>query len=133
MNDQPAAEVLLRAVERFLEEEAVTGLAGPARFHARVAANVVAQVAREIETEEAHLGAEWERLGRLLGDAAARPAGRAALREGVRARNEALVARIRAGDADRGACRREVLAHLRRTVDDKLAVSRPPRHGRDRA
>jgi hypothetical protein len=132
MNDQPTAEVLLRAVERFLEQEVVPALQGPARFHARVAANVVAMVAREVETDEAHLTAEWEGLGHILGDPAPRPPGRAALREGVRLRNAALVERIRAGDADAGPFRAEVLGHLRRTVEQKLAVSRPPRQRRSR-
>ena len=54
MNDRPVAVELLRAVEAFLEREVVPALAGPGQFHARVAANVVAMVAREIETEEAH-------------------------------------------------------------------------------
>jgi hypothetical protein len=127
VNDRPAAVELLRAVEAFLEREVVPNLAGPRQFHARVAANVVAMVAREIETEEAHLAGEWRRLGALLGDAAPAPAAREDLRRGVLARNAALVARIRAGDADAGPWRADVLAHLRRTVAEKLAVSRPPR------
>ena len=54
MNDRPTAEELLRAVERFLEREVVPRLDGVPKFHARVAANVVAMVAREIETADAH-------------------------------------------------------------------------------
>jgi hypothetical protein len=127
VNDRPSAVELLRAVEGFLEREVVPGLAGPRQFHARVAANVVAMVAREIETEEAHLAGEWERLGELLGDAAAAPVAREDLRRGVLARNAALVARIRSGDADAGPWRARLLAHLRRTVAQKLEVSRPPR------
>ena len=130
MNDRPTAVELLRAVEAFLEDEVVGALQGPARFHARVAANVVAIVARELETEDAHGAAEWERLGRLLGEAGPPPAARAALREGLRARNQVLVERIRAGQADTGLFRAAVLAHLRASVDEKLAVSRPPRVGR---
>lgn len=128
MNDAPRAEALLRAVERFLEREVVPALDGVARFHARVAANVAAMVARELETEDAHQAGEWERLGRLLGaEASPLPETREARREALQRRNEALVARIRAGDADAGPFRRELLAHLRRTVDDKMEVSRPPR------
>jgi hypothetical protein len=130
MNDRPTAVELLRAVEAFLEGEVVSALQGPSRFHARVAANVVAIVARELETEDAHGAAEWERLSRLLGEAGPPPAGRAALREGLRARSQALCERIRTGEADAGSFRTAVLAHLRATVDDKLAVSRPPRVGR---
>ena len=52
MNDRPSATELLAAVERFLEETAVPGLEGPAKYHARVAANVVRIVARELATED---------------------------------------------------------------------------------
>jgi hypothetical protein len=127
VNDRPSAVELLRAVERFLEHDVVPGLAGPAQFHARVAANVVAAVAREIETEEGHLRGEWERLAALLGEPAPAPGERERLREGVLARTRTLVERIRAGGADAGEWRARVLEHLRRTVADKLEVSRPPR------
>jgi hypothetical protein len=127
VNDRPTCVELLRAVERFLQKDVVTALSGPQRYHARVAANVVAIVAREIETEEAQLRGEWKRLGRLLSLDEDRLDAREALRADVRARSEALVARIRAGEADAGPWREELLAHLRRTVADKLDVARPPR------
>ena len=127
MNDRPTSVELLRVVERFLQKDVVPALSGPQRYHARVAANVVAIVAREIETEEVHLRGEWERLGRLLNLDEERPDAREALRADVRARSESLVQRIRAGDADAGRWRDDVLAHLRRTVADKLDVARPPR------
>jgi hypothetical protein len=127
MNDRPTSVELLRAVERFLEREVVPQLDGPRRYHARVAANVVAIVAREIETEEAQLQAEWQRLGALLGRVEARPTARDALRDAIQARTRELALRIRHGDADAGAWRAELVAHLRLTVADKLAVSRPPR------
>jgi len=132
VNDRPTSVDLLRTVERFLEEQVVGQLQGPARFHARVAANVVAIVAREIETEDAHSVAEWARLGSLLEDTAEAPTARDARHEGLRARNEALVERIRAGDADAGPFAQAVLAHLRATVDEKMEVSKPPRVGRER-
>ena len=59
------------------------------------------------------------------------PATRDARHEGLRTRNEALVGRIRAGDADAGAFAEAVLAHLRATVDEKMDVSKPPRVGRE--
>ena len=132
MNDRPTSVDLLRTVERFLEEQVVGQLQGPARFHARVAANVVAIVAREIETEDAYSVAEWERLGSMLEDTAQPPAARDARHAGLQARNEALVERIRAGDADTGPFAQAVLAHLRATVDEKMDVSKPPRVGRER-
>ena len=127
MNDEPSAEALLRAVERFLERDVVPRLEGVFRFHARVAANAVAMVARELETEDAAASGEWRRLAGLLGDAGPLPTDRAGRRAALRARDSELVARIRAGDADAGPFRARVLAHLRATVADKLAVSRPPR------
>lgn len=127
MNDRPTAEELLRAVERFLEREVVPRLDGVPKFHARVAANVVAMVAREIETADAHERGEWLRLGELLGSDEPCPEGREARRDALAERNRALVARIRAGDADAGPFRTELLAHLRRTVAEKLEVAKPPR------
>jgi len=127
VNDRPTAEELLRAVEHFLETEVVPNLEGVRRFHARVAANVTAMVARELETEDAHDRGQWQRLGVLLGNAAPLPAGRGERRAGLAERNAALVDRIRRGDADAGRFRAELLAHLRETCDEKLDVSRPPR------
>jgi hypothetical protein len=132
VNDRPTAVDLLRTVERFLEEQVVGQLQGPARFHARVAANVVAIVAREIEMADAHGAAEWERLGGLLGLEGDVPPTREAREAGLRERNEALVERIRAGDADSGDFARAVLEHLRATADEKMDVSRQPRVGRER-
>ena len=147
MNDRPTSTELLRAVGRFLREEVVPSLEGPRRYHARVAANVVAIVAREIETEEGHLRGEWERLSGLLprerelpvhgtereppvhGPEREPPGERETLREEVRVRNEDLSQRIRAGDADTGPFREAVFAHLRRTVADKLEVAKPPKEG----
>lgn len=128
MNDRPDATELLRAVERFLERDVVPATQGVVQFHARVAANVVAIVARELETEDAHAAAEWSGLGSLLGDAPSpAPAEREARRAALNARNARLVERIRAGDADSGPWREAVLAHLAQAVAAKLEVARPPR------
>lgn len=127
VNDRPSAVELLHAVRRFLERDVVPRLDGPQRYHARVAANVVAIVAREIETEEPQLRAEWQRLGALLSRGEEPPEGRQALRDAVLEGTRELARRIRAGEADAGAWREAVLEHLRRTVDDKLDVARPRR------
>jgi len=131
VNDRPTAEELLRAVERFLEAEVVPRLEGVPKFHARVAANVVAMVAREIETADAHERGEWLRLGALLGSDDEPPEEREVRRAALLARNRELAERIRAGEADAGPWRAELLAHLRHTVSDKLEVARPPRQGRE--
>ena len=124
MQDRPTIAELLDAVRGFLEQDALGALEGTAKFHARVAANVLAIAGRELELEPLHLAAEWRRLDALLGEAAA-PADLAGLRESVRARTEALCERIRRGDADEGAFRTAVLAHVRATVREKLAVANP--------
>jgi len=131
VNDRPDARELLGAVRRFLEDEAAPALDGRRRYHARVAANVLAMVARELERGEADLRREWVGLRALLAERGAEPAppgdasGRA-LSAAVDGANAELVRRIRAGEADAGPWRRAVLAHLRRVVDAKLAVSRGP-------
>jgi len=128
MNDRPSVTELLAAVERFLEETAVPALEGPAKYHARVAANVVRIVARELATEDAHLAREWDGLTALLGgETAAKPSERTLLREAIVARNDELVRRIRAGDSDAGPWRAALLGHLSRMIADKLDVSQPPR------
>ena len=127
MQDRPTVRELLDAVRGFLEADVVPALQGPKRFHALVAANVLAIIGRELAGEEDDLVAEWRRLGALLERApgADAPPRLAALRAAVREANEALVARIRRGDADAGLYRDAVRAHLRATVVEKLRVANP--------
>jgi hypothetical protein len=124
VQDRPTIEELVDAVRGFLEKDAIPALDGTAKFHARVAANVLAIVGRELALEPAHLTAEWRRLDALLGSEAM-PAGSPALRAAVRARTERLCERIRAGDADDGAWRQAVLGHVRATVREKLEIANP--------
>lgn len=124
MQDRPSAVELLKAVERFLDEEIVPTTQGTRQFHARVAANVMRILAREWEREEAQLDAEWAGLDELLGPVP-RPPSRESLRAAIAARTAELCERIRAGDADEGPFREQVVAHVRRTVRDKLLVNNP--------
>ena len=62
MQDRPDAAELLRAVRAFLEEEVVPRFESRRRFHALVAANLLAVLERERELEEEQLVAEWDRL-----------------------------------------------------------------------
>jgi Domain of unknown function (DUF6285) len=124
MQDRPTVAELLDAVRGFLEHDAIDALEGTAKFHARVAANVMAIALRELELEPAQLAAEWQRLDALLGGAPA-PSDPSALRDAVRARTEALCERIRRGDADDGAFRAAVFNHVRATVREKLAIANP--------
>jgi hypothetical protein len=127
MNDRPTASELLEAVRRFLAEEALPALDGPLGYQARVAANLVAIVAREIESEASDLETEWRGLASLLGEEADPPADREVLRRQILAWNQTLGERIRAGEADADPWRQAVLDHLKRTVDCKLAVARGSR------
>jgi hypothetical protein len=122
MQDRPTYDELLAAVERFLDEEIVPNTQGSRGFHARVAANVLRIVRRELSSEDEQLAREWAGLDALLG-AQERPSDRASFREALASRNGDLCDRIRAGDdaLDDTA----VVAHVRRAVRDKLLVSNP--------
>jgi len=124
MQDRPTIPEFLKAVTQLLDEELVPNLSGSRQFYARVAANVLRTVMRELEQEEEQLAAEWERLNQLLSPTERR-ATRAELREAIRQRTEELCLRIRQGDADIGPYRDQVLAHVRETVREKLLVSNP--------
>jgi aminoglycoside phosphotransferase (APT) family kinase protein len=105
-HDVPSLVQLLVAVGEFLESDVLAATEGRVRFHARVAANVVAMAAREVELGAGQAAAHAVRLERL----------------GVA--NEAeLAAAIRRGAFDdRMAALRQ---SVRATVADKLAVAHP--------
>jgi hypothetical protein len=124
MQDRPTALELLEAVQRFLEEEIVPNTEGRRAFLARVAASAVRIVEREIRMEEEQALREWDGLDALLGPETP-PSAREEWKSAIRARTAALCERIREGAADEGDWRRKVLAHTRRTVRDKIAVSDP--------
>ena len=125
MQDQPTYAELLAAVQHFLETDVVPALEGTKKFHARVAANVLAIVRREVDAEDAQLRAEWSRLDQLLSGSETLPGDRIELRRRLRERTGALCERIRSGEADAGPWRRTVLQHVRQTVVEKLAVANP--------
>ena len=64
--DQPSSLELVTAVREFIEKHAMPELQGRTAFHARVAANALAIVARELEQGDPVNSAERERLRRLL-------------------------------------------------------------------
>jgi hypothetical protein len=106
----------------------VPALEGSRQFHARVAANVLAIVGRELQYGDPQLGDEWRRLTALLGcDTATNeaPADPGALRAAVATLTQELAERIRAGTADAGPWRAAVLAHLRATATEKLRIANP--------
>jgi aminoglycoside phosphotransferase (APT) family kinase protein len=106
LHDAPSAVELLEAVRDFLVSDVMAGTVGRLQFHARVAANVVALVGREIALgpgQEADHRVELESLG-VSTDAE-------------------LADAIRAGDLDDRAD--EVRAVVRHSVAAKLAVAHP--------
>jgi hypothetical protein len=123
--DRPTQLELLGAVRSFLEKELLPELDGVRRFHARVAANALAIVARELELWPAQLPARHARLADLLGRSDAAPAETGALASRIDGLERELCARIRAGEADAGPFRGRVLAHLRASVRERLLVSNP--------
>ena len=68
MQDQPAAKELVLAVREFLENVAMPKLEGHDAFHARVAANALAIVERELAIGPDSNAEEAARLRDLLGE-----------------------------------------------------------------
>jgi len=111
MREYPAAEDLLGAVARFLKEEAAPNLPPRESFDARVAANAVEMVRRQIMAG-AEREAERARLEALLG------------REGdLDDLTADLAAKVREGEMD--LTTPGLADHLWRTTMDKLAVDQP--------
>ncbi len=126
MQDRPTVLELLGVVQKFISDELVPVLEGRRRYHALVAANVLAIVARELASEAIDLTSELRGLEHVLGDSPSLvPQNQDGLRSAVRALNERLVERIRNGDADAGEFASRVRAHVRDVVDAKLRVANP--------
>lgn len=124
MQDRPNVDELLQAVAGFLQDEVMPGTTGRLSFHARVSANVLQMLRRELSLEEGHLEREWNGLDGILGHED-RPASLLDVRTRLTERNAALAAAIREGHADDPEKRTALLAHLRAVTHDKLEVSNP--------
>lgn len=111
-HDVPTATELVAAVREFLTGDVMEATEGRVLFHARVAANVLATVIRELELGAGQSAAHRARLASL----------------GVSDDGE-LSERIRAGGLDHR--RDEVVAAVRASVADKLAVANPAYVGPD--
>jgi hypothetical protein len=123
MQDKPTSIELLEALAAFLRDEVAPGVEGGLRFKALVGANVAGIVAREIALGSGQDRAQLSRLVELLGEDATAASDDVASR--VRELSFELCRRIDAGDADDGAWRENVLAHLRACVAEKLSVDNP--------
>ena len=112
MMDQPSTLELVTAVREFIEKHAMPELQGRTAFHARVAANALAIVARELEQAGPSANDEAARLRNLLQQDGSLPE-----------LNRELCRRIRSGQI---AWNEPALAaHLVPTTLAKVAVDQP--------
>jgi alcohol dehydrogenase class IV len=125
MQDRPTSIELLEAAADFVDREIVPVIEGARQFQARVVANVMRIVAREIQMEDPAVRVEVKALARLLGRDAPHLHSLDDLRKASASLGEELSARIRAGDADSGPWRAEVLSVVRQSVEDKLKIANP--------
>jgi hypothetical protein len=117
MHNTPTPDELLEVVARYLTEVAMPLLPPAAAFHARVAANAVSVVRRQIALGPAQDAAELARLHALLAPVGGEAGGDLA------AANRALADAIAQGRLDTGSA--ELIAHLWQTTLDRLAVDQP--------
>jgi len=118
--DPPGMRELVAVVREFLERQAMPALEGRLAFHARVAANALGIVERELERGPAAALAERERLRSLLGSD-----------DPLDAQNRELCRRLRSGELGLGTP--GLVDHLRATTLEKLAVDQPRYAGYRRA
>jgi Domain of unknown function (DUF6285) len=112
MMDQPSMRELVEAVRDFLEQKAMPELKGHTAFHARVAANALSIVARELESGSRSARDERARLIALLG------------REGtLEELNRELCRRIRSGTL--GLDTPGLADHLTVTTREKVRIDQP--------
>jgi Domain of unknown function (DUF6285) len=125
MQDRPTSIELLEAAADFVDRELVPAIEGARQFQARVVANVMRIVAREIKMEDPLVRSEVKALARLLGHDAPHLHSLDDLRKAAAGMGEELTAKIRAGEADDGDWRREVLVVVRQSVEGKLRIANP--------
>ncbi len=112
MREQPSTAELIDAVAEFLRGEVMPALSGRLAFHARVAANVLDIVRRELTLGPAAEAAEASRLVALLGR-----------EDEVEALNRELCARI--ADASLDPHDPALIEHLWATTLDTVAIDQP--------
>ncbi len=110
--DRPNTAELVEAVREFLSDHVAPNVEGQLAFHTRVAVNALAIVERTLAQGGAMDAAELVRLKDLLkqnGD--------------LEELNAELSRAIRAGEMDDR--KDALLAHLRQTAEDKIALANP--------
>jgi Domain of unknown function (DUF6285) len=120
MHESPSTAQLLDAVITFLAQVATPALTGHAQFHARVSANALALVARELAQRETGDAQAITLYNSLLGDLAAPQASLASL--------EAILCEaIRSGEMDQDTP--SLLASLRTIATAQLEIDQPSYSG----
>ncbi len=112
MMDQPSIRELVEAVRDFLEKRAMPELKGHTAFHARVAANALGIVSRQLEHGPLAAEEEHARLVALLGEDGS-----------LEELNRTLCNRIREGALAIDAP--DLQQHLELTTLDKVAIDQP--------
>jgi hypothetical protein len=112
MMDQPSMRELVEAVRDFLEQKAMPELKGHTAFHARVAANALSIVMRELELGPRSAQEEKSRLVALLGHDGT-----------LEDLNRELCRRIRSGAV--GLETPGLAEHLTITTREKVAIDQP--------
>lgn len=116
MMDQPSALELVTAVKEFIEKHAMPQLQGHTAFHARVAANALGIVQRELEFGPAANAAEQARLEAMLG-----------IKGSLEELNRELCKRIRSGAI--GMETPGIGEHMRATTYAKVGIDQPSYSG----
>ena len=121
MKNRPHAADLLAIAHEVFSTEILPVTSGHKRYTALMIANAMAIARREIEAGDAAARAEYECLSALLG-ATVQPLQGGDLSHALVEHNRQLANEIRAGRYDDD---RALFEHLRRTTEDKLAISNP--------
>jgi hypothetical protein len=112
MMDQPSALEIVTVVREFLEQKVMPELKGHSAFHARVAANALGIVARELEIGPKANAEELARLKAILG-----------IDGSLMELNREFSTRIRSGRISIETP--AVAEHLRLTTLDKIKIDQP--------
>jgi hypothetical protein len=116
MMDQPSMRELVEAVRAFLDQKAMPELKGHTAFHARVAVNALAIVARQLERGAQADAEELASLRALLGSDGS-----------LEELNRVLCRAVREGDIDIAAP--DLQQHLERVARTKIEIDQPSYSG----
>ena len=125
MQDRPSIHELLDIVQDFLDDKVVPTTSGRTQFLARVAANCLRMVDRELEGEDVRVAKLWAGLDGFLAPETL-PGGRSEREQAAGRRLEELCDKIRGGEFEEGSdAEARLLGFLRDSVRGKLEVANP--------